>query len=79
MKMVQGKICGICKFGIDESKEFARFTHFKKKESVLSESFYHINCFRERLLGSRELRKLQGEASKIMQFAKQNLGMEVES
>jgi len=74
-KKEKTKICNICKLGIDESKEFARFTHFIKKDKVLSEAFYHISCFREKVIGSKNLRELQQQAASILQFAKQNLGV----
>lgn len=71
----EDKVCNICKLVIDESKEFARFTHFKNKKEVLSEAYYHINCFRERMLGSAENRKIQKDAKQIIDFAKQRLGI----
>ena len=65
MKKEEVKICNLCKLGIDETKEFARFTHFKNKKEILSEAYHHINCFRDRMLGTKELQK----------FAKQQAGI----
>lgn len=69
------KICGICNLVIDESKEFARFTHFKCNKKLLSESFYHINCFKERITGSKKNLKLQREAERVLQYAKNLCGI----
>ena len=65
------KICNVCRLGIDESKEYARFTHFKKKEDKLSESYYHVLCFRKKMLG----KDLEKEARGILNFAKEKLGI----
>jgi len=66
MSKDEPKICGICKFGIDESKEFARVTHFKNKTEILTEIFYHINCYRERLLGAGYQAKVAARAMDIL-------------
>ena len=65
------KICNVCKLGIDETKEYARFTHFKKKDDKLSEGYYHIECFRGKVLG----KDLEKEARGILNFAKEKLGI----
>lgn len=64
-------MCGICKLGIDENKEFAMFTHYKNKKSKLTESYYHIECFRNKILG----KDLEKEARGILNFAKEKLGI----
>ena len=73
---MKSKICNICHLGIDETKEFVRNTHFKNSKAILSEGFYHLNCFREKVLGVGQLKKIQNQATKLMQFAKEKMGME---
>lgn len=70
------KICNVCHLGIDESKEFVRNTHFKDKGEIFSEGYYHIECFRSRVLGKGQLEKIQGQANRLLNFAKEKLGME---
>ena len=69
--MKETKICNVCRLGIDETKEFARVTHFKKKEVKLSEGYYHIECYRRKVLG----KDLEKEARGILNFAKEQLGI----
>lgn len=59
-------ICFICQLGIDLDKEFAEFIHYKKKGIKKSSAYYHVNCFREKLGGGRENRKLQAKANLIL-------------
>ena len=69
------KICNICHLGIDETKEFVRNTHFKNLKEIFSEGYYHLNCFREKVLGIGQLKNIQNHANKLMQFAKDKMGM----
>ena len=72
------KICGICKLGIDESKEFAKLTHFKKEGIILTEGYYHISCYRERTLGNQQAIKTQAIALDTLMKARQKLGIDEE-
>jgi len=74
-KNKEQKICNVCHLGIDETKGFARFTHFKDKDNILSEAFYHVPCFREKMLGKGELDKLKKQADEMYGFVKKTLGM----
>jgi hypothetical protein len=77
-KKEENKICNICHTGIDESKEFVRNTHFKNKDNIASEGFYHVQCFREKVLGIGELQKIQGQTMKMLNFVKDKLGMNID-
>lgn len=66
--------CNICALPIDINKEFCEFTHYKKIGNIKSEAFYHVSCFRDRLNGSVELRKLQKKADWILNKAASQLG-----
>ena len=72
---MKSKICNICHLGIDETKGFVRNTHFKNKKEIFSEGYYHLNCFREKVLGVGQLKNIQNQASKLMHFAKDKMGM----
>ncbi len=69
------KICNICHLGIDETKGFVRNTHFKNLKEILSEGYYHLNCFREKVLGIGQLNKIQNQANKLLHFAQEKMGM----
>ncbi len=69
------KICNICRLGIDDSKEYAEFIHYKSKDNVFTKAYYHINCFRTRMLGIGEIDKIKKLESALMNFAKDKLGM----
>jgi len=71
-------ICNICHCPIDEKKEFAKFIHYNNSESILSECYYHVTCFREKMSRTPEILKLQRDAQRIMDFAKRSLGMDEE-
>jgi hypothetical protein len=60
------KMCGICKLGIDESKEFAKVTHYKKKDKLIAECYYHINCYQQRINPSYDINKINAMASQIL-------------
>lgn len=68
------KFCNICKLGIDETKEFARFTHFHNKDKIFTEAYYHINCYRERLTGAKKAQELQKRAEGMLNFAGNLMG-----
>ena len=66
-------ICNICQLVIDKNKEYARLTHFNKKDSVKSEAHYHIQCFRDRMNGGAQLKDLQEQAKRILNMAEVKL------
>lgn len=65
------KICDICSLGIDESKQFAEFIHYINKDKILKKRFYHIDCFREKLLGSAKGAYLMSRANKLLNKAEE--------
>jgi hypothetical protein len=67
------KICGICKLGIDESKEFAKLTHYVNKDKILTEGYYHIICFQNKMGSSENLNKLQAMASQLLLRANEKI------
>ncbi len=58
---MKDKICGICRTAIDTDKEYCQFVQFKNKDIIQSKAYYHVNCFRDRLVGTKE----QKEAMKV--------------
>jgi len=68
------EICGICKLGINPEKEFAEFTHYINHKKILSKVFYHIECFRERLQGSKEMQQLKEKCGLLLNKANQCIG-----
>lgn len=50
---MKNKTCMICKTPIEvEEQEYVEVKHYKKKDKLLSNGFYHINCFRDRINSS---------------------------
>jgi hypothetical protein len=72
---MKDKICNICKLSIDTSKEFAKFHHMANDTIIKSKAYYHINCFRERILGRRDEMELKKEAMSFIKGAKKMIGM----
>ena len=67
----------ICKLGIDLDKEqFVEVKHYEKKDIILSKGYYHILCFRDRLNGGENLKRLQTEAMEFIKGAKKKIGIE---
>ena len=76
---MKNKICMICKMTILLGKEeFVEVKHYSVKEEILSKGYYHIQCYRDRLNQSSNLKKLQEKASKIIDFAGKKMGIEEE-
>ena len=65
--------CSICKLVINQDKEFCKFIQFVSKDKILSEKYYHVNCFGEKLRGSSELKSLQAKLNNLMALAEQRL------
>ena len=69
----------ICKLGIElEKEQFVEVKHYEKKDIILSKGYYHIKCFRDRLNGGENLKKLQLEAMSFMKGAKKLAGIKDE-
>jgi hypothetical protein len=64
-------ICNICKFGIDTSKQYAEFIHWANKDKQQSKAFYHVDCYRERMLGSAKGQYLMARANKLLNKAEE--------
>jgi hypothetical protein len=74
-KQKEIKTCNLCKLGINPEQEFAKFIHYKKADSILSEAYYHIICYRERMLGAKQSMESLARANAIMNAAAQKLGV----
>ena len=76
---MKNKTCMICKLGIELDKEqFVEVKHYQKKDVLLSKGYYHIKCFRDRLNGGENLKKLQSEAMGFLKGAKKLVGIKEE-
>jgi hypothetical protein len=71
MNKQEVKVCDLCKLGIDESKQFAEFIHYVNKDKVLRQCFYHVECFRDKLLGSAKGAYLMSRANKLLTKAEE--------
>jgi len=60
------KICNACKMGIDDTKQYAGFIHYVNKDKIQSMCYYHIECFREKMLGSAKGQYLMARANKML-------------
>jgi len=73
---MKNKTCMICKLGIELDKEqYVEIRHHEKKDIILSKGYYHIKCFRNRLNGGENLKKLQSEAMGFIKGAKKLVGI----
>ena len=73
---MKNKTCMICKLGIELDKEqYVEERHYEKKDIILSKGYYHIKCFRDRLNGGENLKKLQSEAMGFIKGAKKLVGI----
>ena len=66
-------ICRRCKLVINPEGEYCKLVQYINKKQV-SEGFYHIKCFLDRMNGGTNLRALQSRAAKIMSKAEQVIG-----
>lgn len=65
--MKKDKICNICNLAINDKNEYAEFLHYKKEGSILSQAYYHIQCFRERfIIPNIKTAMVLDKANKIM-------------
>jgi hypothetical protein len=64
--MKHDMICHICHLVINPDLEYCEFIHYKENGGCKSHAFYHVNCFRERMNGGREVKKLQAKANLIL-------------
>ena len=77
---MKNKTCMICKLTIElEKEQFVEVKHYEKKDIILSKGYYHIQCFRDRLNGGENLKRLQAEAMGFIKGAKKMVGMKDES
>ena len=44
--------CNVCQMDIDTSKQYAEFIHRVNKDKIQSQKYYHIECFRDKMLGT---------------------------
>ena len=71
--MNEDKICGLCGFVIDERKEYAALVTYFYKDKIRNIAFYHINCYREKLLQTKNLSLLGNKATQFMNKAMEKL------
>ena len=64
--MKNKEICGICNLAIDISKEYCQFTHFVKKDKILASNYYHVSCFRDKLLNNAAMNQMQMKAMQLL-------------
>lgn len=67
--MTKDKICGICKTVIDMNKPFCKLIQYELAGKITSKTYYHIQCFRDRLSGSKTLENLQIQTAKLLNKA----------
>ena len=60
------KFCGICKLKIETNKEYSEFIHWEKEGKKKSRSYYHIECFRKRMMDSSKNEELQNKAMRLL-------------
>lgn len=70
---MKDKICGICHTVIDLDKEFCKFEHYQDKDNIKSKAWYHVNCFAERLRGTRVQEAVANKAMEVLD----KIGMKV--
>lgn len=73
---MKDKICLICHTAIDIDNEYCEFKHYKKKDTIKSKAYYHINCFAERLRGPANANKLMEQTLGLLKKAKEKMGIE---
>lgn len=65
MKTKEKKICRICKLPINDEKEYAEFIHWWNKKKAKSKAYYHIVCFRDRVL-NKEIQEVKEKAMQVL-------------
>jgi len=75
---MKDKICLICHTVIDTEKEYCELKQYENKDKIKSKAYYHVNCFRDRILEKNSVQKLANDANKFLNFAKQKMGYEEE-
>lgn len=68
---MENKTCSICHLGIDTTKQFAEFIHWVNKDKERSRTFYHVECFRDKMLGSAKGQYLMAKANKLLNRAEE--------
>lgn len=63
---MKNKICFICKLGIGDDEPFVKVVEHKNKNTVKSTGHYHLECFRERISCSNDLRQMQAVAKQVL-------------
>ena len=63
---MKDKICRICLTSIDMNKEYLEVKHYEKKEKIKSKAYYHIVCFRNRILGANQQTAIAKKAMGIL-------------
>jgi hypothetical protein len=70
---MKNKTCMICKLPIIvDEEQYVEVKHYEKKGKLLSNGFYHIKCFRDRINGSDSQKAL---VMKTMQLLNRVEGM----
>ena len=72
----QIKTCGICKLPINEKKEYCEFIQYKKLNDILSRAYYHVNCFKDRLHGSKEQKEALEKSMRVLDNVQKKFGLE---
>jgi len=76
---MRNKTCMICKTTIFiGNEEFVKVKHYSEKEEVLSKGYYHIKCYKDRLNGTQQIKKLQEATLNLIKGASKKIGIEQE-
>ena len=66
-------LCKICHTNIAANQDYVKLEEYIKGKKN-SEAYYHRECFRDRMTGSKELIKLQNMAKNILEKANISVG-----
>ena len=63
---MKDKICLICHTAIDVDNEFCKFEHYYNKDNIRSKAWYHVNCFRDKMIGNQQQIVLAKQAQEMI-------------
>ena len=69
---MKNKICNICKLKINSKEDYCKLINYIKGTES-SSGFYHLSCFKDKLLNNHKLNQLQSKAMDFMDKAMESL------
>ena len=72
---MKNKICFICHLTIDTEKPYCKFIHYQDRGDIQSKAYYHVECFRDRMLVNKKANIGLAKAMSFLDKAKEKLGM----